>query len=104
MKLMKFLNENLDWNTRFSHIKSFFEQATDLKHLSQLKKEAIKKVDSKDPTWKDGPVEFFSKQKREELKQKLGIGVKIASSKEARMERILRIKDSSGKSTARKFK
>ena len=104
MRFINFLNENSEYDGIWEFTKAYFEQAKDLKELSRLRKEAGKRADAGEPKWKWGPIVKYSKEKREQLKEKLGIMGKQSTAAESRMDRLLRIRDSSGKATARKFK
>ena len=89
---------------RFPHIKEFFDQATNTSELGKLKRQARKFADKNRDGWPWGPIDHFHQEKGEELRSKGASGHKQMTAAEARMDRLLRTRDSSGKATARKFR
>jgi hypothetical protein len=89
-----------DFKKRFPKVADHFKEVKDKKHLAKLRKEAIKKIDANEEGWKDGPVDFFVKKWRKEFTADTGTRRSAADS---RSDMILRTKDSSGKSKARKW-
>jgi len=94
------------WEERFPYIKEFLEGAENTLELGQLKKQAYKWMMESDG-WKAGPIDKFHKEHAETLRQVGKSGHKRLSAAEshanARMDWLLRTRDSSGKATARKF-
>lgn len=90
-----------EWTEKHPHLDQHFAQATDLKELSKLKREAMKKFDANEPGWSSaGPLLHFHAKHAERLKAMDG-GTRSAA--DARADLVLRTRDSAGKATARKF-
>ena len=90
-----------EWKKKYPDIFDHFEQAEDLKHLQKLKREAYKKADH--DKWPYGPVDLFWEMKKQELRNNFGLDYQY-DAKKTREDKILRIRDSSGKATSRKFR
>lgn len=90
------------FETRFPHIKEFFEQAENTLELGKLKKQAAKFAASNPEGWKWGPIDHFHKEHAETLRQLGRSGHKQTAAAEHRMDTLLRTRDSSGRATARR--
>lgn len=83
------------------------KNAGDPKELARAKKAVLKAIDAGETDMKDGMWLSFYERRRKELRDmrsdERSLGDQAKANADARMDRLLRIRDSSGKATPRKF-
>lgn len=84
------------------------KDAADPKELARAKKAILKAIDGGETDMKDGMWLSFYERRKKELKdmgsESRGLADQAKASADARMDRMLRTRDSSGKATPRRFR
>jgi len=88
------------YKQRFPHIDAKFSEAKDARELGRMKREMVKDLDAGEMTGNDGAIESSYKFHSQRLASSSSSFT--SSSADARADRMLRTRDSSGKATPRK--